>query len=254
MRYQHSAFRTLPSPTGAKAITDDSYAADLYECASARYSDVMDILPEYLPSETPILWASTLPADQKVAGESLISNISSISTHCRQLSAAVALFGFCVENDAKGKLFGDWMLIAARDGAMTIRNYGKALASIRSLIGLCVSWAERTDLARLKAAEKRFQLLFPFADKLRHSVAHPEFYNDASKGMGVKNPTGIPGSTFSEDSTFISSNSLFNDEFVATFEGVVVKYSVSAVTAKCIAEITLEIFASLPSEHPVNRR
>lgn len=214
----------------------------------------MDILPEYLPPDTPILWASTLPEAQREAGDSLISKIQSISRHCREVSAAVALFDFCRKNSSNGRLFGDWIFIAARDGAMTIRNYGKALASIRGLVGLCPSWAKRTDLERLKAAEKRFRNTFPFADKVRHSVAHPELYNDHRKNMGVKGPSGVPLSDFAADAEFVSSNSLFNDELVATFEGIVVKYSINSVTAKHIAEITAEVFGCLPDDHLMRRR
>jgi len=106
--------------------------------------------------------------------------------------SAAALFGFCAQNRAEG-LFSDWMGVAGRDGALTLNNYSVVLSRIRKLVGQIPTWLPQVDAQTLKRAATEFDRAFPFAQKLRHSVAHPEIYNNPNKKMGIDGPFELAG-------------------------------------------------------------
>ncbi|WP_236575110.1 hypothetical protein [Sphingobium sp. S6] len=181
--------------------------------------------------------------EEKEIARAITSNLNALSTEANNIAAAVALFGLCAGKQERG-LWQDWMRVAARDGAMSIRNFGEALAKIRGLIGKVPTWCSVVDTKALKSAETTFKETFPFAYKMRHSVAHPELYNDPSKKMGISGSMDELGIR-ANDVTNLSIQGLITGvTFASTFEGVLVRYDVSAESLSAIIDITNTCFSS----------
>lgn len=62
--------------------------------------------------------------------------------------------------------------VPARDGAMTIYHFGKALGQVRERYGLSPRLRERVFADELKVAWKLFNSQFPHFNEIRNSVAH----------------------------------------------------------------------------------
>jgi hypothetical protein len=201
----------------------------------------MKIDPRFQSPYPPSLAIGSLPIEERDIGWSISLNLSSLSREAKNIAAAIVLFGVCRENGAKD-LFGDWMRLAARDGAISIYSFGKALAQVRSLIGRVKSWHPIIDAEKLKSAESAFKKSFPFAEKMRHSVAHPEFYNNPDKKMGINGDFEGLGIKAEGVENLVLQEMIENFTFAATFEGVLVKYDLTAETLNSVIGITEQAF------------
>jgi hypothetical protein len=184
-----------------------------------------------------------VPEEEMEIARAITSNLQALSTEATNIAAAVALFGLCAGKQERG-LWQDWMRVAARDGAMSIRNFGEALAKVRGLIGKVSTWHSMVDTKALKSAETIFREKFPFAHNMRHSVAHPELYNDPSKKMGISGSLDELG-IHAQDVTNLSIQGLITGvTFASTFKGSLVRYDVSAESLAAIISITEKCFGS----------
>jgi hypothetical protein len=116
----------------------------------------MQLDQKYQPPSAPRLIRQGLPEAELAIASSISSNLRSLSTEATNIAAAITLFGFSLQEDNKnagpaqrGSLWPKWMGIAARDGAMSIRNFGEALAKIRALIGKTPTWLPHIDTKSL---------------------------------------------------------------------------------------------------------
>jgi hypothetical protein len=200
----------------------------------------MHLSPELTPPYPPALSPSQLSDTERSLGEAITSNLSTIRSKNMSVGAAVALYELARSNSLKG-LYFDWALMAGRDGALSLYDYGQALAKVRSLIGRVSSWFHRIDRNRLKQAEKEFDAAFPFSAQLRHSVAHPELYNNPEKRMGIGIQSDMDNAD-SEDGLMTINGSIINHSFSATFEGTLVQYALTSDTVRSLTQITQSAF------------
>jgi hypothetical protein len=191
----------------------------------------MDLKPEFRVPIAPIIPVFDLPRDVKPAAQSLVDNLRDVHSNAESITAAIALYEVSNQQQERGWLFRQWMFLAGEAGAMEIRNYGKALAAVRKLVGQVPQWLGRVDAQALKESEADFKTYFPNADKLRHSVAHPEFYSDPSKNMYGPPPPGMVNSE-GGGHQIMMQGSIYNNQFTATFEGVTVSYPLTSETSR----------------------
>lgn len=125
---------------------------------------------------------------------------------------------------------------------MSIRNFGEALAKVRSLVGRVKSWLPLIDTQALKFAETAFNDKFPFAHKLRHSVAHPELYNDPTKKMGIDGDMEELGINVSNVRDMTIKGLISGNTFASTFEGILVRYDLTEDTICTILRIIHQVF------------
>lgn len=201
----------------------------------------MQLEPEFQAPHAPKLAIGNLPIDEQEIGWSIYLNLNSLSDEANNIAAAIALFELGRSNGAHG-LYGTWMQIAARDGALTIRNFGKALSKIRSLIGRIKSWLPLVDSDALKVAALRFDEKFPFADKLRHAVAHPEFYNDPNKKMGIDGDLDDIGIKAENVKNLSIKGQITDCTYASSIEGILVKYDLTRDTLEAIFDIVHQVF------------
>lgn len=180
--------------------------------------------------------------------KSLDRNVNSLSNYCINMQSAVDLFDFALSGKAGASQL--WAFTAGREGAMTLRNFKVALASISHLIGRCPSWEGVADKEAISAANHEFQKRFPGADKLRHTVAHPEWYNNSDKDMTSHSAHSVPGMSGESGATIMSS--FAERKYLATIEGVLVSYELSSETADVLCELRDTVCAAFrPSNTPL---
>jgi hypothetical protein len=182
-----------------------------------------------------------LPAEEQEVGWSISLNLNSLSKESKNIAAAVALFLMCRERGADD-LFGDWMQIAARDCALSIHNFGTALAKVRSLIGKAKSWHPLINTEALKSAEMAFNEKFPFAHKMRHSVAHPEMYNDPTKKLGLNGDLDDLGIKAEGGENLVIKSLISNSTFAATIDGILVRFDLTSETLDVVISIVNKTF------------
>jgi hypothetical protein len=86
-------------------------------------------------------------------------------------------------------------------------------------------------------AEQEFNLKFPFAHKLRHAVAHPEVYNDPTKGMGMSGSMDELGIKAENVQNLTIQGMISNFTFASTFEGVLIQYDLTPETIDAVIGI-----------------
>ncbi len=207
----------------------------------------MDFSPEFTAPQAPMLLMTMneLAEEERGPALSLNSNLSDMSRYAEALVAAVALFHYCAARpDSQNKLFIAWQFLAARDGAMSLRNFSTALAASRGLLGRVPTWAPSIDVAGLKAAHKEFNAAFPFAHKMRHSVAHPENYSDRTKDMASTAGISFPMFEMPAGPAVTISQTLMGHTFVSTIDGIAVHYDLSDATAIKVLDVTKAAFAA----------
>jgi hypothetical protein len=147
-------------------------------------------------------------------------------------------------NCAEGAYCITGLLWGARYGAMALRNFREALGTVRGLIGQCPTFLPDVDTKALRAVEKDFDDTFPRIEKLRHSVAHPEFYSDPDKKMTADGGVTVAGVGFGVeygDMTRVAGDLVFGT-YVATINGIAVKYAVSADTVRLVSAFAARAF------------
>ncbi len=209
----------------------------------------MQLDPQFKPPRSPslALW-DLLDADQEVA-RSIDQNLSDMSRSANDVAAAIALFHFSRSNGQGFDLFRDWLFLAARDGAMSIRNFGTALAKVRDLIGRIPAWLLLVYTNALKEAEKEFHASFPFAHKMRHSVAHPELYSDPTKNKGFSGDFEGFGFKLENVKNATVHQNISDNTFASTFEGAFVHYDLNDVAIRQIVRLSTDGFRAIAKIH-----
>lgn len=198
----------------------------------------MELRPEFQTPSSPFFQVHQGDKDEVERIQTLESNLRAVRSYCERVVADVALFEFCLTNP--GAHLRDWLFLAGRDGAMSLRNYRDALSTVRGLIGLCPSIAPSIDVKALKLAEGEFSERFPRVEKLRHAVAHPEHYRNPQVKMSSDEGVNLPG--FELPPGNIVEGSLIGNNFVNTINGLTVGWEISSATSLALIKITKDIF------------
>jgi hypothetical protein len=210
----------------------------------------MKLRPEFIAPNPPILIVSDLPSEAQKVGQAIWNSLFQLNISTNSVVAAVALFHFCRQNQqpqsSERLLYSEWLKVAARDCGMSIRNFGVSLASIRKLIGQVPGWRDLVDVQRLKRAENKFNDSFPFAHKIRHSIAHPEFYGDPAKDMSVRGDDD-------PNASLGMQNTLVDFTFHATFAGQAVQYDLTEKTIRILLDCLSEIYLAFGKLDPFSQ-
>lgn len=207
-----------------------------------------------------------LSREETEAAQELFSTLSQLTLYIEEFEAAVQLFDFSEAERqaafsergltpdryvpatkdyiAKTRLLTKWQLMAGRDGAISIFNFGKTLESARTILfKSCPSWR---DLAKAKTDEtfSLWEAKFPRFVAIRHTVAHAgEFSRPGERDRHTFN--GQPNLNFIGSDGPINlymSASLNGREFISTFEKKIVSYEVSTETAALLSDVAQTFF------------
>lgn len=186
-----------------------------------RHPDLVVPLPPFLmhpgttPEEAPVL-------------RSVADYLMLLHRGVDQLVSAISLFEFCRAND-EVRWFSQWVFIAGRDGAMSINNMAMGLHYARRLIGSVASSRPHVDFAALKEAENLFREKFPNAEKMRHAVAHQEFYSNPNRDTRLAQVYDDGNMRLGALNN--AAGNISDDAYTTSWQGEMLKYHLNATTA-----------------------
>ena len=207
----------------------------------------MQLIPELALPYPPILQIKGASDDDKKIVESIRKNFDGMRSASRRLSASVALYNFCTNKP--DETLREWLFIAAREGAFALRDFSEMLSAVRSLVGRCDAIKLAVDTGALKADQALFQASFPRVEKLRHSVAHPEFYANPDVKMSSDAAASFHGVQVDAGAT--PQASTMYGTFASSINGITVQYDVNTETALIVARIALSVFSNFATLDPL---
>ena len=178
----------------------------------------------------PLADLQQLPACAK-----LDARLHELASYVGDFDAAIQLFGETRPVAKESPKHRRWMFIAARDGAVTLFNFDKALQTLGQLLRSCPALWAHAPPKPFKDARKIFDTAFPTVGDSRHAVAHAaEFVHkhgdhavkgdvDVGKHIRVESPGSVGVSLY-------VSGSLFDDQFTSTVDGKLVSYHINAAS------------------------
>jgi hypothetical protein len=86
---------------------------------------------------------------------------------------------------------GGWQSMAARDGALTIYHFGRAIEGLKNSLRFCDALGALVDHRKIKNAGKLFEAAFPDSIAIRNAVAHIADFSqtlDKKTSHAVKGP------------------------------------------------------------------
>jgi hypothetical protein len=139
-------------------------------------------------------------------------------------------------------VWNDWQHLAAKQGAVSVRNFGQAMTAAQALAGSEKALLELLDPRIGGRAIGRFKQSFPGIDQLRHAVVHPEYYpNPKKKGTSING--GIPEAINAAPGATVEFTGLVRDKYTITFDGEVQQCDISGATELILKEILEEYFS-----------
>lgn len=207
-----------------------------------------------------------LPKEEDEAARQLLDILCHLTNYVKEFQAALKLFDFAEfeidsvstqkdtqlqlsiminqEHNNKIQLLMQWQLIAARDGAITIFNFGKTLeAANKILFKSCPTWSNIIVKSEIKSASKLWKINFPDFIGIRDTVAHAaEFFQSERQkhtfsGKVDHNFLGADGFV----DLFMSCN-LIGRKFSSTDNGNIVSYELSSKTADLLSLVAQTFF------------
>ncbi len=189
----------------------------------------------------------SIPSDEQDAAHFLQMHLLFLASISQSFSANLALFEFS-KNEPPTNPQRQWGLIAARDGAIQIYNFGCCLQSINSLLASCSTVEKAVDVSKLRDASTQFRDAFPRYEAVRHVVGHAvEFVASMAKfkahaSRGYKSPqVQIPGVLF-------SGGDIEGSSFIATYKGKVVSYDLTVTTRDVLATTSETVITAFPHQ------
>lgn len=214
-----------------------------------------------LASHSPrIDWYRIDKADED-NGWALAGNLSNIEHHFRLFYSAVLLCDFSEEASEAARLTNhrahfigppqsfcgrEWEVLAGREGGLSLHAIGVAIKQACSLIGAVVYVREVVDAKAAKEARRCFEKTFPGNEKMRHTIAHPEYYPNPEKNMRSDVPVlgliGFGGANVREN--FIGRR------LTSSIDGDLVSFELSLETVGILKSIIDKLFEALMPMDP----
>lgn len=160
---------------------------------------------------------------------------------------SISLFQFSMANrfSEQRPILIPWTTIAGRSAALALRNYAVSLSNVKSLLGAVPQWRGRFDGKSLKDAETKMYKMWPSLHKMRHSVAHPEFYSNPDKDTS-SDKDFLSGSLAITDSKIINiPGTISGESYISTFEGEYLQLDLTDQTALFLIDLSNQCFEAL---------
>src|SRR5262245_16361829 len=138
-----------------------------------------------------------------------------------------------------------WVQIAARDGAITIFNFGKSYEAVRASLKTCPALIPFVDETKLEAAGKKLRERFPRFEAVRHTVAHAAEFHRNENQMKAHAYAAGPTSLF-------ISGMLDGRTFSGTYENEIFSYEVSKETLVALIEVVRLTYTAFPHHYSPN--
>jgi hypothetical protein len=201
---------------------------------------------------------SRIPADQMPAFLHILTLLANLAVYERRLLSAVYLYQYSTQAAREITDFatlelslwttGNWQMMAARDGALTIYHFGSTIDGIKSSLPSCAALNAHVDHQKIRAACKLFKARFPGDRAIRHVSAHVA---DFSKTIAEQASHAVKGPFkerffSSEDpngTTWLPGN-MNNDTYAVTFEGRAFSYALNLETVAKLRSLKQDVYSA----------
>lgn len=126
--------------------------------------------------------------------------------------------------------YSEWQRIAARDCALTIFHFSKTMGAVDGYWPKSIpSLKGKIDFPLKKQAERELSAAFPFADGLRHTVAHQAEFATPTRIAEhmISGPYNGFDMYLEEGATVSVSEDLSDDIYASTFEGKMIHIAIN---------------------------
>jgi hypothetical protein len=198
----------------------------------------VSIYPMPIIRDWPTIDIKAIPQSERRHIQNLQMLIHRLAGHAHDFVAAIELHNesiayairTAITRGSRESWGGNWMNIAARDGAITIYNFGQTIEAIRSNMRDCPTIMPLIDSRALRTASTLMRKAFPGYEQIRHSVGHAAEFSqsaDLMKKHSVAGPYEImPGPPIGQASTRVNiRNSLRGKTFTMTHGGKLYSYN-----------------------------
>ncbi len=204
----------------------------------------MDLNPVLKAPMLPDIGIRFIPEGEKRDAEAFYHNMHELQKWSDDFACSLALYDFC-NAQPPGEMGPTtlnirWRFMAARNGGLALRNFSQCLAAARGVVGKVTFWTGKIDLKALKTIDGEFRERFPDIDKLRHAVAHPEFYADPQVDM-TGAPAEMPGLSFGGNMQV--QDALAFRTYATTINGTTASYQLTAENARLVVDLTRRAYA-----------
>ena len=193
-----------------------------------------------------------LPDKEQIVVRNMTVLFLGLATYANEFRAALMLYQFCtaqIQIPKSGRAadlpFDQIQFVAGRDGAMSIYHFGKTIEAIGTQIARCPNLFAKLNRNKLRTVRRHLRAEFPYFEAVRHAVAHlaelgatPEKAEENS----VAGPFVFAGITIAPGSNVTLRNTLYNNQYVNTFDGEIQAYEVSEKTYEALVSIRVECY------------
>ena len=220
--------------------------------------------PEFDVDRIGLIIFSDIKEDSQPLARSIVNNLNAVRTHYLEYIEALALRELCARQSTKeyeewkirsssetfresppnvDGLWSKWEPLAVRAACMALRDYLFALEPLQRGFRNIEEWRERVDGKMLRDARRRFDEFFPNIERARHSVAHPEGYNQPNHGHAVKGTIELPdGSVLIKNASAATLKVMTGSHYMVTYKGQVISVNMSPEASRFLKENVFQIY------------
>lgn len=206
----------------------------------------LDLDPNLKAAYLPDIGVRFVPEGQKNDAAKFYHNLDELQKWSNDFACSLALYDMCEAQPfgEQGPTFLNmrWRFMAARNGGLALRNFSQCLSAARGVVGKVSFWRGKIDVQALKVIEAEFRSRFPEIDKLRHAIAHPEFYGNPLIDMSGS-PADMPGLSVGGNITV--QDALAFRTYATTINGLTVSYQLSIENARLVLDFTQRAYTAV---------
>jgi hypothetical protein len=185
----------------------------------------------------PAVNAVALPEEERLPTCEHVSYAAELWTAVRKFSHAVALFD---HSSSTTPPKDDWKLLAARDGAWSVYNFGYAMRGFREGMRDLPTLRKAIDHSAMKRAQHNFEEAFPDYEELRNALGH---FTETNKNEAMRARNYYAGPFVSdgmriegERTQVLIKESLRGRVFQTTRNGKLLSYEISSGSLRALVE------------------
>ena len=202
----------------------------------------------------PVIKVDAVPAGDREALRNVEQTLQLMGTFVRSFACTIELFIFATQEAERlgraepgsdnHRTVIEWSFIAAREGAMQIWHFHKAVQGAAKTIGNCATLKPHFDPKALEDYQEQLDRDFPRHREIRNAAGHLGELTSTPAEMRrnqAKSPSNMGPIHVGEGAVLL--NALLGDEYTTTvFDGDVLSYRVNADTYRKLSASLIRFY------------